>query len=119
MYDDLVERTQALAGRWELEVLPVGTAVQNVRCTFDRDNLTRDGVHLNYSIGCYLAACTWYEALTGQDVRDTAYDPGRLFPERAALARGAAHAAVEHPYVVTDYGFRALNSNYDESRIPA
>jgi hypothetical protein len=119
MYDDLAARTQALAGRWELEVLPVGTAVQNVRGTFDRDNLTRDGVRLNYSIGCYLAACTWYEAVTGQDVRDNAYDPGRLFPERAALARGAAHAAVKHPYVVTDYGFRALNSNYDESRIPA
>ena len=92
MYDDLVERTQALAGHRELEVLPVETAVQNVRATFDRDNLTRDGVHLNYSIGCYLAACTWYEALTGRDVRDNAYDPGRLFPERAALARGACRA---------------------------
>ena len=118
MYEDLSKRTQALVGRWGLELLPVGTAVQDVRATFDRDNLTRDGVHLNHSIGCYLAACTWYETLTGRDVRENTYDPGRIFPERAALARGAAHTAVLHPYAVTDYGFRALNSNYDESLVP-
>ena len=119
MYDDLAAQTQALAGRLGLEVLPVGTAVQNVRGTFDRDNLTRDGVRLNRSIGCYLAACTWYEALTGRDPRGNAYDPGRLFPERAALARAAAHAAVEHPYAVSDFGFRKLNTNYDEALVPA
>ena len=118
MYDDLAARSQALAGRRGLEVLPVGTAVQNVRATFDRDNLTRDGVRLNYSIGCYLAACTWYEALTGRDVRGNAYDPGRLSPERAALARGAAHAALQQPFAVTDYGFRKLNKNYDEAKVP-
>ena len=101
MYDDLTERTRTLAERWRLEVLPVGTAVQNVRGTFDRDNLTRDGVRLNHCIGCYLAACTWYEALTGRDVRGNAYDPGHLFPERATLARAAAHAAVELPYATT------------------
>ena len=119
MYDDLTERTRTLAERWGLEVLPVGTAVQNVRGTFDRDNLTRDGVRLNHSIGCYLAACTWYEALTGRDVRGNAYDPGHLFPERATLARAAAHAAVELPYAVSDFGFRKLNTNYDEARVPA
>ena len=119
MYDDLTARTQALAGRWGLEVLPVGTAVQNVRGTFDRDNLTCDGVRLNHSIGCYLAACIWYEALTGRDVRENAYDPGRLSPERAALSRGAAHAAMEHPYAVTDFGFRKLDTNYDEAQVPA
>ena len=119
MYEDLAARTQALAGRWGLEVLPVGTAVQNVRATFDRDNLTRDGVRLNYSIGCYLAACTWYETLTGRDVRGNAYDPGRLSPERAALARGAAHAALQQPFTVTDYGFRKLDKNYDEAKVPA
>lgn len=119
MYDDLVARSRSLSARYGIEVLPVGTAVQNVRGTFDRDNLTRDGVRLNRSIGCYLAACTWYETLTGRDVRGNAYDPGRLFPERAALARGAAHAAVAEPFAVSDYGFRKLNTNYDEARVPA
>ena len=119
MYEALTRQTDSLAQAFGLECLPVGTAVQNVRATFERDNLTRDGVRLNHSIGCYLAACTWYEALTGRDVRDNAYDPGRISPERASLARGAAHAAVLDPGRVTDYGFRKLNTNYDEAKVPA
>ncbi len=118
MYDALMADSRDAARIYGLEILPVGTAVQNVRVTFDRDNLTRDGVRLNASIGCFLAACTWYEALTGRDVTANAYDPGRLGPERAALARGAAHAACLQPYQVSDYGFRRLNTNYDEAQVP-
>ena len=119
MYEALTERSRTAASRYELSLLPVGTAVQNVRATFERDNLTRDGVRLNHSIGCYLAACTWYEALTGRDVRDNTYDPGRISLERASLARGAAHAALLDPERVTDFGFRKLNTNYDEAKVPA
>ncbi|MBR1576409.1 MAG: DUF4886 domain-containing protein [Bacteroidales bacterium] len=118
MYAALVARSRETAARFGLELLPVGTAVQNVRATFDRDNLTRDGVHLNHSIGCFLAACTWYEALTGRDVTRSGYGPDRLTAERAALARGAAHAAWLHPFEVTDYGFRHLDKNYDEALVP-
>ena len=119
MHEALNRQTDSLAQAFGLECLPVGTAVQNVRATFERDNLTCDGVRLNHSIGCYLAACTWYEALTGRDVRNNVYDPGRISLERAPLARGAAHAAVRQPHVVTDYGFRKLNTNYDEAKVPA
>ncbi len=119
MYEALTERSRTAASRYDLSLLPVGTAVQNVRATFERDNLTRDGVRLNHSIGCYLAACTWYEALTGRDVRDNAYDPGRISPERASLARGASHVALLDPERVTDFGFRKLNTNYDETKVPA
>jgi len=117
MYADIVaeSRRQAAAG---MEIIPVGTAIQDVRSTFDRDNLLRDAVHLNYSSGCYLAACTWYAKLFGADVRQSGYDPGRLFPERLALMRTAANAAVEAPFEVKDFGFRKLNKNYDEARVP-
>ena len=118
MYEALMTDSRNAAEAFGVEILPVGTAVQNVRATFDRDNLTCDGVRLNQSIGCYLAACTWYEALTGRDVREKAYDPGRISLERRSLAQGAAHAAVSHPFEVTDYGFRALNRNYDEAQVP-
>ena len=119
MYDALMQRSRETAEAWGLALLPVGTAVQNVRATFDRDNLTCDGVRLNHSIGCYLAACTWYESLTGRDVTHNPYAADRLGAERAALARGAAHAAVQHPFEVTDYGFRRLDKNYDEALVPA
>ena len=118
MYMDIVGKTREACRKYKAGVIPVGTAVENVRHTFDRDNVTRDGVRLNYSIGCFLSACTWYEALTGRDVRENGYDPGRLRPERQALARGAAHAAVLQPWGGSDYGYRFLKKNYDEALVP-
>lgn len=120
MYQDIVRNTRALCESSGASVLPVGTAVQNVRGSYDRDNLTRDGVHLNYNIGCFLAACTWYETLFGRDVTASVYNPGRMRPERVALARAAAHAAVQNPWDVTpDFGFKKLNKNYDEACVPS
>ena len=118
MYADILSRCAA-AARGRYEVIPVGTAVQDVRATWDRDNITRDGVHLNYSIGCFTEACTWYESIFGQDVRESAYDPGRLYPERLSLARAAAHAAVRQPFEVTDFGWRRLDKNYKEDKVPS
>lgn len=118
MYEAMVGKSRMAARENGLEVIPVGTAVQDVRGTFDRDNITLDGVALNYSIGCYLAACTWYEAISGTDVTANAYDPGHLRPERRELAKAAAHAAVAHPYEVVDFGFRKLNKHYDEALVP-
>ena len=115
MYGSIVSETRSLCDTYRAGVIPVGTAVQNIRSTQDRDNITRDGVHLNYSIGCYAAACTWYEALFGADVTKSDYNPGRLPDTRISIARGGAHAAVASPWEVTDYGFRRLHKNYDES----
>jgi len=118
MYEDLVAKTKSAVIGHNLGVVPVGTAVQNVRSTFDRDNITRDGVHLNSSIGQYLAACVWYEVLTGRSAVDNSYNPGRLFPERLKLARAAAHAALANPWSVSEFGFRRLNKSYDEAKVP-
>lgn len=46
-------------------IIPTGTAIQNARAT-DRNvhhGFTRDGQHLGYGVGRYVAACTWFEAL--------------------------------------------------------
>lgn len=46
-------------------LIPTGTAIQNARnSTLNTEHeLTRDGSHLCYGIGRYVAACTWAEAL--------------------------------------------------------
>ena len=46
-------------------LIPTGTAIQNARNTTLNTNheLTRDGTHLAYGVGCYIAACTWVETL--------------------------------------------------------
>jgi len=118
MYAAITARTKEAVKKYRLSVIPVGTAVQNVRATFDRDNITRDGVRLNSPLGTFVAAATWYEALTGKDATQLDFNPGRMREERRELALGAAHAANSHPWEVTDYGFRKLNKNYDEAKVP-
>ena len=46
-------------------IIPTGTAIQNARSTNlnSPHGLTRDGKHLGFGVGLYVAACTWFEAL--------------------------------------------------------
>lgn len=46
-------------------LIPTGTALQNARNMLPADplSLTRDGLHLSFGVGRYVAALTWYEAL--------------------------------------------------------
>ena len=79
-------------------VVPNGTAVQNARQSSLGDNLTRDGFHLNLLYGRYLAACTWYEVITGKRVKHNPYAPQGMTPEQILITRRAAHRAVRHPW---------------------
>ena len=46
-------------------LIPMGTAIQNARGTLlnTENDLTRDGTHLAYGVGRYVAACAWVQAL--------------------------------------------------------
>lgn len=82
-------------------VIPVGTAVQNARTSRLGDTLNHDGLHLELTYGRFLAACVWFETLTGLDVRKNPYRPASVPEETAVLCREAAHLACLHPYEVT------------------
>lgn len=43
--------------------VPTGTAIQNARSSYAGDNLNRDGAHLSYGLGRYIAGMTWAAAL--------------------------------------------------------
>ena len=84
-------------------VIPAGTAIQNARTSFLGDTLTRDGFHLDLYIGRYIAALTWYAAITGNPVDDITYNPApaQISEDMLAAAREAAENAVADPYNVT------------------
>lgn len=46
-------------------IIPTGTAIQNARGSSlnTAHDITRDGHHLAFGIGRYIAACTWFQAL--------------------------------------------------------
>jgi hypothetical protein len=83
-------------------VIPAGTAIQNARTTFLGDSFCRDGYHLNTGIGRYIAACTWYEKLTGNTVTKNTYAPASLSNINIEIAQKAAHYAILNPKSITD-----------------
>ena len=85
--------------------IPSGTAIQDARTTRLGNDLTRDGYHLSYGIGRYIAACTWFEALTGRSVVGNTYRPDgsehgteAITAADALIAQRAAHKANRHPF---------------------
>ena len=82
-------------------VSPTGTAVQKMRTATDTV-LTRDRFHLSLGLGRYIAALTFFGALTGVSVDLVTWRPEEVSEAEAALARAAARAAVLQPFAVTD-----------------
>ena len=103
MYQAIVDAVKKAAKANKIKiVIPSGTAIQNARTSFIGDHLNRDGYHLDVKIGRYTAACTWFERIFKHNVVGNPYTPEGLDEARKAVAQKAAHAAVKHPYKVTD-----------------
>lgn len=103
MYQAIVDAAKKAAKVNKIKIIiPSGTAIQNARTSFVGDHLNRDGHHLDVKIGRYTAACTWFERIFKRNVVGNPYGPAGLDEARKAVAQKAAHAAVKHPYKVTD-----------------
>lgn len=108
MYRAIVDAARkALADNPELKgVIPSGTAIQDARTSALGDDLTRDGYHLSYTLGRYIAACTWYGTLFGHDVVGNPYSPARVNAPQRRLAQEAAEAAIKNPFSITQISCR-------------
>ncbi len=83
--------------------IPTGTAIQNLRSSYIGDNLSRDGVHLSWSLGRYTAAMTWAAAL-GMDVNQITYRPSgsnAVSLLDVAAVRASVTDAIETPLALT------------------
>ena len=82
-------------------IVPSGTAIQNARTSALGQDLTRDGFHLSFTQGRYIASCTWLEAVLGVNPVGNTYCPEGMTAEECRLAQKAAHKAVKKPSKVT------------------
>ena len=97
--DTQVKPTGAFEG-----IIPVGTAIQNLRTSYLGDTLTRDGYHLSYGIGRYTAALTWFACLTGKAPDSIDWIPEKhmefIAPNLPAI-RQAVKLALEKPFEIS------------------
>lgn len=89
-------------------VVPCGTAVQNARTSFLGDALTRDGFHLSYGAGRYIAGLTFAKTVLGVSPESVAFVPEGVSAAERAVAVEAAKNACVRPFAVTPsvYGER-------------
>ena len=111
MYNTLVDtlKTKILTKDHFDAIIPTGTAVQNLRTSHIGDNLTRDGLHLNYT-GKVLAAYTMLSVLKGEPITEmhlttTSPDSDAVVIEltendKLAILE-AANNAIANPYEIT------------------
>ena len=82
-------------------VLPTGTAIQNARTSYIGDHLTRDGYHLTYDFGRFVAGLTFVHKLTGLPIAEVDFLPDGVDEEMGKIAIEAATNAVKSPTKVT------------------
>lgn len=87
-------------------IIPCTTSIQNARTSFLGDHLTRDGYHLDYNIGRYIAGLTWYAAITGESVENITYKPSGVSDDMMKVAKESVTNAIKKPFEVTQSEFK-------------
>ena len=117
MYDAIVDTVESVIipnGSFEF-ISPVGTAVQNARTSSLGDTLNRDGTHLSYSVGRYIAALTFAGAVTGRDISGVTWRPSEsdsyfnsnpVSEEEQKIAIESAVNALKTPLMVTESAYK-------------
>ena len=103
MYSRIVSTVQECILPHEMidGVIPNGTAVQNARTSYIGDNLTRDGYHMEKTLGRYIVALTYFAAITGCDISDISYAPNGVNATAMAMAKASVQDAIQTPDAVT------------------
>lgn len=105
MYNAIIHavKTEVLTRPAYAGMIPVGTAIQNLRATPLGDTLTRDGFHLSLDHGRYTAALTWAQVLAGVSPDSVDWVPAGCEHIRKDLSyiRQAAKDAAVCPFSVT------------------
>ena len=86
MHKAIMEATDRVTQEYSLPVIPVGDAIMRAKCdpAFDVRiggvSLHRDGYHLTYDYGRYLAGLVWFHFLTGRSPEEVTYIPDGTDP---------------------------------------
>ncbi len=109
MYDAIVQTVneKIVDNKDVCDVIPSGTAIQNLRTSILGDTLTRDGFHMSYDVGRYAVALCWFAKLSGCGVDNIDYLPNgnQSYVDNLQVAlpyiKESVKNAIANPYAVT------------------
>lgn len=90
-------------------IIPSGTAIQNVRSSYIGDTLNRDGLHLSWNLGRYIASVMWVKALTGWSTDSLSFvpDASEVPAKYLSVIKEAVENAYKTPFSVTVSSYAA------------
>lgn len=103
MYSSIVEavKKKVLTNKNIAIVIPCGTAIQNARTSVLGDTLTRDGFHLSFGVGRYIASLTYVATLTKLDISNVKYVPDNVTEQEKSIAIESVKNALSSSFKVT------------------
>ncbi len=111
MYEATINAIKAkiLTNKDFVEVIPAGTAIQNMRNGIIGDNMNRDGYHMSENNGRFTAALMWAKQITKRPISNLKYRPkateskvNLTYTDRQISAiKEAVLNAYKNPYQVT------------------
>ncbi len=81
MHAALLEASARFSKEHELEIIPCGPVIDNLRkmpvfdCENGKINLCRDGYHMNFIYGRYATAAVWFETFTKKSIFEATFFP--------------------------------------------
>ena len=104
MYNAIVDcvKSEVLKFGDFVGVIPSGTAIQNARTSSLGDNLDRDGFHLSYDLGRYIAGLCVVCTILGVDPESIPFTPHGVDPLRKKIAIESVRNALKNPFGITN-----------------
>ena len=104
MYESIVRNVQdrIVPNKEFVKIIPNGTAMMNARKHVDDEVLHRDGFHLSYQPGRYLAGLTAVATLLNEDVSKVTFTPDPITDELRDVFEKCVMNAVKHPFEVKE-----------------
>ena len=119
MYEAILATVQSkVLAREDFDfVIPCGTAIQNLRTSFMRDHMTRDGYHMSYQVGRVTTALMCLKQISGAPLSGISIRPsGQTLSEtQVAAIKDAVEQAYTQPFAVTQSAFPIGNAQPDEA----
>lgn len=99
MYESIVKNVKdhILIKKDFVKIIPNGTAIGNVRIYLKDELIYRDGFHLSFQFGRFLAGLTAISAIFNEDISDIKFHPIEIDEDTIKIYKDSVKKAIESP----------------------
>ncbi|MDE7158411.1 MAG: DUF4886 domain-containing protein [Clostridiales bacterium] len=103
MYTSITATMEEVMLPRAVTVVATGTAIQNTRTSYIGDGyqLNRDGHHLSWGLGRYIAALTAFETFTDYPLSNSLFAPAGVSDRQKQVVIESVRNAIENPFDIT------------------